>query len=172
MSFQGSDIFLPTPLRLLTRAPQPPFLALILVPRKPDAPSAVSRSARRVPRRLPRRTALVPTPLAYQRRPALGLRVNCGTRYGHGFLEQVIGIVLQQYAVHQETRGARVRAKRAGLGLGGWLLERVRRVRFGKKYGPLSRHRGDGTLRISRCGKTQKSCDVQRQRGCFGNLSV
>ena len=56
---------------------------LILVPRKPDAPSAVSSSARR------------DTQVAYQRRSALGFRVNCGTRYGHGFLEQVIGIVLQ-----------------------------------------------------------------------------
>jgi len=39
-----------------------------------------------------------------------------------------------------------VRAKRAGIGLGGWRLERVRSVRFRKKYGPLSRHRSDGTL--------------------------
>jgi hypothetical protein len=38
-----------------------------------------------------------------------------------------------------------VRAKRAGMGLGGWRLEHVRSVRFGKKYGPL-RHRSDGTL--------------------------
>ena len=40
---------------------------LILVPRKPDAPSAVSRSARR------------DAQLAHQCRSALGFRVNCGT---------------------------------------------------------------------------------------------
>ena len=38
-----------------------------MVPRRPDAPSAVSRSARR------------DAPLAHQRRSALGSRVNCGT---------------------------------------------------------------------------------------------
>ena len=136
MSFQSTDVFLPTPLRWLTREKT----LLFLVPRKPDAPSAVpaaiavSRSARRDAR------------LVYQRRSALGLMVNCGTRYGHGFLEQVIGIVLQYYTVHQDTRGARVRAKRAGIGLDAWRLERVRSVRFRKKYGPLSRHRSDGTL--------------------------
>ena len=99
---------------------------LALVSRRPDAPSAVSRSARRV--------------------WGITERVTCGTRYGHGFLEQVIGIVLQKYTVHQETRGARVRAKHAGFGLGGWRWDRVRSVHFGKKYGPLSRHRDDGTL--------------------------
>jgi len=39
-----------------------------------------------------------------------------------------------------------VRAKRAGIGRGGWRLERVRNVRFGNKSGRLSRHRSDGTL--------------------------
>jgi len=39
-----------------------------------------------------------------------------------------------------------VRAKRASIGLGGRRLERVRSVRFGMKYGPLSWHRSDGTL--------------------------
>ena len=42
---------------------------LALVPRRPDTPSAC------------------PAALA-------GYGVNCGTRYGHGFLEQVIGVVL------------------------------------------------------------------------------
>jgi len=39
-----------------------------------------------------------------------------------------------------------MRAKRAGIGFGGWRLERVRSVCSGKKYGPPSRHRSDGTL--------------------------
>jgi hypothetical protein len=52
-------------------------------PRPCPAALAVSRSTR------------CDAQLAYQRRSALGFRVICGTRYGHGFLEQVIGIVLQ-----------------------------------------------------------------------------
>jgi hypothetical protein len=43
-----------------------------------QAALAVPRSARR------------DAHLAYQRRSALWLGVNCGTRYGHGFLEQVV----------------------------------------------------------------------------------
>ena len=39
-----------------------------------------------------------------------------------------------------------MRAKRTDLRIGGWRLERVPSVHFGKKYGPLSRHRSDGTL--------------------------
>ena len=52
-----------------------PDESIALVPRRPDAPSAESRSARRV--------------------WGVTERVSCGTRYGHGFPEQVFGFVLQ-----------------------------------------------------------------------------
>jgi len=43
-----------------------------------------------------------------------------------------------------------VRAKHAGIGRGRRQWQRARSVRFGEKCGPLSRHRGDGTLLVLR----------------------